>query len=161
SIGQERIQRVIGPILRPEPNNTTVTKLSHLDEMFKNHSPDHALKSAFEELPDDIKNQFYWAVWVSHGAYFGDNGENKLSEKIHLLNEIENPVLHLKGKSLCQQMIHRIKMLALLEKQRHDVRELTGTQLDEQYRLLENLEKMREVEDFDRISLLYRTMNDA
>jgi 1,4-alpha-glucan branching enzyme len=129
--------------------------------MLRNKSPDHALKSAFEDLSDDVKNQFYWAVWVSIGARWEENGETKLKSKIHLLGQIENPVLSLRGKSLCEQMIHRIEMLELLEKQRRDVRVLTGTQLDEQYGRLQNLEKMKEVEDFDRISLLYRTMNGA
>jgi 1,4-alpha-glucan branching enzyme len=240
-IGEERLTRVVNRVLRPnEPDATVETleltqnKLSRLFGLLKESdlSPDARL--AFDDLPKDVQHLFYWAIWVYHEALFENKlGEKKLSERFSLLNEIQLPLLHLQGKTLCEQMIKRYEMLTVLEKQRnivhilqkisdkiyltpvqnHEIQSLlvqlpiplqwqlhgdvyifsahraymhkwgekeisrnpkclvslrnpnkAGANLLEQYlqeqtALLQGLEKAREIEDFDRLTLLYKMLN--
>ncbi len=188
SISEDRLNRAVNRVLRPHQPNKTVEalgltqgKLFHLLTLLKEDAASGDVRSAFDDLPADVQCLFYWSVWVDHGATFGDKlGEKRLKGRLSLLSEIQMPLLHLKGKTLCEQMIHHYEMCSVLEKQKNTVQLLYLTergiqsvsdktslndihtheqQLREQTALLDGLEKMREIEDFDRLTVLYRMLN--
>jgi 1,4-alpha-glucan branching enzyme len=243
SICEERLERVVNRVLCPNQPNTIVEtleltrkKLSYFFEQLKRDASGRSARLAFDELPEDVQHLFHWAVWVYHGAIYEDKlGEKKLNERFSLLSEIQIPILHLKGKTLCEQVIQHYEMLSVLERQRntvqllqkisdkiylpsvcnHELRalfiqlptqlqwqlhedvygfsthrvdepewgekeisrnpksliflrnpnkngaNLLEQHLQEQTELLRDLEKMRELEDFDRLTLLYKMLNPA
>lgn len=177
SIGEGRLTRVVNRVLRPDQPNATVetlefirNQLTRLLALLEEDASSDNVRSAFEGLPKDVQHLFYWAVWVDHGANFEDKlGEKKLRERLSLLSEIQAPLLHLQGNTLCEQMLHHYEMQLALEKQKNTIQLLrnpskTGANLLEQHlqeqtALLDGLEKMREIEDFDRLTVLYRMLN--
>jgi 1,4-alpha-glucan branching enzyme len=241
SICQERLDRVVTRILCPNRPNSIVEniestrqKLSQLIGQLERDASGHEAQSTFQELPMDVRDLFYWSIWIHHGALYEDKfGEKKLAERLSLLDEIQTPLLCLKGKKLCEQMFQRYEILSVLEKQRNTVqllqkisekihsplincaevqffftqlpselqwhlhedvytfsaqrtdepqwgeKEIRGNpkclvylhnpsqgsaslieqHLQEQMDILRNLEKMKEVEDFDRLTSLYNALN--
>lgn len=244
TIGEERLERVVHKILRcnaPNPAlkdiETVKNKLCALID-FLNEKPLNLskIKSAFQDLPLDVQNLFYWSVWVHYGSPNEEKfGEKTLTEGFALLNEITAPLIHLKGKTLCEQMRFLYESYSIVEEQKaiisqlqkilaktsspyetaHHLRSLLeqlpeklqwqlheeiylfsshradeaewgkkelskdpkillrlrnphkkGTDLldqclQEQTEILRSLENMRDVEEFDRLTLIYKTLNPA
>src|SRR6267154_402057 len=101
SIGEERIDRAVANILHPNQPNSTVKniasikeKLSHLITQLKDNASCQGAKLAFQDLPYNVQDLFYWAVWVHHGSPIEDKcGAKKVKEHISLLCEIQSPLL--------------------------------------------------------------------
>lgn len=173
-VSGERYDQVARRILRPDAPNASIQyiesvreRLAGLDEKLKANASEKEVKDAFHALPKEVRELFHWAIWVDDGALFkhGQLGEIKFNDHPFLLNEIQTPLLHLKGKNLCEQMIQHYEMLYLLDKQKTIVQllqkegSMNDPRMKEQIALLQNLEKMKEVEDFDRLTLLYKRLS--
>lgn len=132
SIGDERIARTMSSILCPhEPNAVVNTlesiwgKLEHLVAQLKENASGQGAKTAFQDLPYHVQDLFYWAVWVHNGLPKKSKfGEKTLQGQISLLCEIQSPLLFLKGKMLCEQLLQLYALLCSLEKQKSIVRVL-------------------------------------
>src|SRR5690349_19550746 len=126
TVGDERIDRMVSSILCPnEPNLAVKTiesikgKLGHLIEQLKENASDQEAKVAFQDLPYNVQDLFYWAVWIHNDIpRVRKFGEKKLKEQISLLCEIQSPLLFLKGKTLCEQVLQLYELLGVLEKQK-------------------------------------------
>ncbi|MGC1879364.1 MAG: alpha amylase C-terminal domain-containing protein [Rhabdochlamydiaceae bacterium] len=227
SMGEERLGRIASRILRPKDPSSTLRFIEASKEKISLFVQQMS-QSAFRDLPEEVQDLFDWAVWVHQGAL--SENKKKLNGQVSLLCEIESPLLYLKGKTLCEQMLHLYEMRHLLEKQRNTVqilqeisdkihlpyanvnellrklptslkwklhedvytfsshripehkwgkreilqnpkslvqlrnshgKNLLEHHLQEQKERLQALEQVREVEEFDRLTLLYRMLSGA
>src|SRR5579871_2103352 len=104
SLLDERYDQVVKKSLRPDIPNTAIQqiesvreRLAVLDEKLKGNAPVEEIKIVFYALPKEVRDLFYWAVWVDDGALFKHHqlGEIKLNEHFFLLKEIQTPILQI------------------------------------------------------------------
>ncbi len=80
------------------------------------------IRQAFSDLPDDIRDHFYWAIRI----YLQTPQDKTLAEtflqsNLLYLREIQDPILHAQGGSLAQQLMYLYEDLHAVEKQRNNV----------------------------------------
>lgn len=116
----------------------------------KANRPLQEWKWMFEALSPETRSLFYWAVWIHVKApMISGEGERRLKANWSLLREIRSPILHVRGETLCEQVLHRLEMSHSLENVRH-----FGNAAE-----LRRLEMAQELEEFERIALLYPTLD--
>ncbi len=112
--------------------------------------PLNELRWIFNTLSPETRALFYWAVWIHMKAPMIDReGEKRLNANLSLLREIRLPILHVRGENLSEQVLHRLEMRHSLENVRHFSNSAE----------LRRLEMAQELEEFERIALLYPSLD--
>ncbi len=89
-----------------------VENLHKFVSLLKKEPKNLRLIQAFKSLPSDVKNLFYWAIWVKEGApEEQDYGEKRLLSDLSLLNQNSLPIVHVNGGSLAEQEVARLECL--------------------------------------------------
>lgn len=124
--------------------------VKNLSGCVKANRPDYELKWIFDSLSPETRALFYWAVWIYVKApMIHQEGEKRLKANWSLLREIRAPILHVRGETLCEQALHRLEMRHSLE----NVRKF-GNPAE-----LRRLEMAQELEEFERVALLYPSLD--
>jgi 1,4-alpha-glucan branching enzyme len=149
SISDERMERVVARTLRSADSNTVLKSLE-LKKQKLSDFLEKIDKETFEALPSEMQHLFLRALRI-HQVSTQEN-------PFPILQEIQTPLIFLKGKTLGEQMVHFYEMIHVLEIQKNTVQRLQEIQdknLHEQKEVLQGMHKMKEIEEFDRLTLLY------
>ncbi|MBS0603841.1 MAG: alpha amylase C-terminal domain-containing protein [Verrucomicrobia bacterium] len=96
-----------------------VAMLKLLGDLLKKEPGSVNCKKIFNELPEDVKSLFYWAVWVDAGVPRESQcGEKRLSKGFAPLLVKTVPILNVNGGSLCEQALAHFESLLVLERQK-------------------------------------------
>jgi 1,4-alpha-glucan branching enzyme len=125
SLAEQRLKNISLRISRPDVPCSKVKEIE--EKILKIRTFSDALqmgygevksKEAFELLSEDVKEPFFWAVWLYCDAPDKpDAGREKLFQNISLLKEIRSPLLFMGEGALCEQVLHYYEYLLAIEKQ--------------------------------------------
>ena len=140
SICNTRLDKVVGRILRSSALNASLRTLE-ADKQKLAHFLEKKDDASFQQLPPEMQDSFRRALKIQ--------GETD----IELIHQIQTPLIFLKGETLGDQMLHYYEMLYLLEQQTNVVQESPHSR--EQKEMLAGMQKIKETEEFDRLTLLF------
>ncbi len=135
-----RLDKVVGRILRPSAPNASLRVLE-ADKQKLAHFLEKKDDASFQQLSPEIQESFRRALKIEGAT------------DVHLIHQIQTPMIFLKGETLGEQMLHYYEMLYLIEQQKIVAQE--SPHLREQKELLDVMQKIKEIEEFDRLTLLF------
>src|SRR3990172_705053 len=130
-------------------------KLAALFTLVNSSACSEKIAQAYKDLPTPCRNRLAWAVWFNDGSPNEiQYGERKLEEQICLLKTKQPNLLYLKGDNFVEQLLFLTEQELAIEKEK----EMPGRGKEKKS---EMLDMAAHLEEFERLTVLYRTASFA